>query len=913
MSTGIMFKLTACLILCLILLSACNNREDILLPPNLSAADYLSGNKIESYANYLVKSANDNSYFLLDKLAIADSLLSIGDVLDFRKVKNFSARDSLALQDNATAISQTYRLTITRAGQTVNLISRIPLGQVYTELQACDAPYMINFAYYLQATEIQPANYGIDRAYFPLFTTGEFAVYNIPVLVNASITFNTITAVHALLQDTSGKQLAVNFPAAYCAAAGLTTISMSRAIEINDYATLQRWYPNAAISTPIINVQTTSPVGSEIAVLMMKDASKGFFGEQWVRLASPMAYSWQSTNADSQINNWWQNSTGLYSFVAGSGSYFLLTPLDTQTELDIPLDGSFNQVFLQELWFDLQGMNLPHTVMNVKFNPNITSTLNDYFNGKPFTINGNYQAFGISFLESGSLIEQLPNDAWLEFGFRTTLTNTANDRFFTLFRNTSRDVITYKSPSDTYDAEHYSRTGNYVYTGMNTSATYLYGSFSESQNELVFPYLKGKQYIQTSQAVVNWSDTAKRGYSELRLNLNPSVPPHPWLSGEPLQLTFPEAITHFSFYQGSTEQSTLATGFNLSLPYSGTASNMLLFNNLAYPRIKLYHSSTAIESDTYVVSNGNLSIYPEYPGTLISAGVYYPNPASLRVYPTMTFVLDDLRFYTYGNAPAGKSALFSILKKTTQTDQFNILHTQYSIVPTSPAYEITTADEANYTSFQPMLFFKRSRSRNLLFYERTGTPYRLYPYSESSSFDPYYFLVDGGYNGISLAYNGSYASYSENTSHTSVSSIIKAYGQDVHLSLYQAQFVLPSLFLEGTVPQNTTIKLDKISSIPGATDLLAAYQLLFTQPNGMPVYPDFYNVLGATQEPYIYIPITNISAIPGARLFYRNLFGQISELTRVQNFSDNYASEYTVLGNCFICTVPNPGIFYVIK
>lgn len=906
-------RLSTFLFIFLLLLSACNNREDILLPPNLSAADYLEGNKIESYANYLVKSANDDSYFLLDKLAIADSLLSIGDLIDFRKVQSFSSRDSLALQDNATAISNTYRFTVTRAGQQVILAARIPLGNVYTELASVTAPHFVSFSSYLQATPLQPAYYGTDRASFPLYATGEFALYDIPSTENPSLHSNPSNDLHALLQNSGGKQLAVNFPAGYCDAAGEITLSMNSALNSEELSALQQWYPNAAISTPVIILQTASPTGTETAELWLKDSAKGFFGEQWVRLAPPQAYSWQSLNADSQTDNWWQDSSGLYSFLAGSGQYFLLTPLDTQTELNIPLDGSYNQVFLQELWFDLQSMSLPNTVMNLKLSPNISTTLNDYFNGKPFTLNSNYQAFGISFLESGSQIDQLPDDAWLEFGFRTSISPTDSDRLFSLSRSTSADAITYKSPSGTYDAQHYSRTGAYVYTGINSSATYLYGSFSESETQLSFPYLKSKQYIQTSHGSVSWNDATKRGYSELQLKLSPILPSHPWLSGEPLQLSSQQAITDFCFYQGSTAQSTLPTGFNLSLPYSGTAQKLLLFNDLAYPRLKLYHSASALESDTYVLADGTMSIYPEYPGTLIAAGVAYPNPMSLRIYPTMTFVLDELRLYTYGNAEANTSALLSINKTAAPADPFNLLSTQYTLTQTSPAYTLTAADEAIYTSFQPMLFFLNTRSQNLLFYERTGTPYRLYPYSESSTYSPWHFMADGSYNGITLSYNGTYASYTEASTHSFVTRAVKGYGQDIHLSLYQAQFVLPSYFVEGAVPQNTTIKLDKLSSLPGVTGLLSAYLLQFTMPNGMSLYPNFYNVLGATQEPYIYIPISDVSAISSARLFYRNQFGQVTELTRVQSFSDNYAQEYTVLGNCFICTVPDPGIFYIIR
>ncbi|MCK9308927.1 MAG: hypothetical protein M0P99_01485 [Candidatus Cloacimonetes bacterium] len=911
MKADLLLKLSVCLLLCLLILSGCNRRENPLLPPNLSAADYLSGNKIESYANYLVKSANDNSYLLIDKTAIADSLLDYGDVIKFRKVQSFATRDSLALQDGATSLGETYEMAVMRAGQRVDLVSRIPLGQVYTELKPSDSPYFVNYANFLQACPIQPIFYGSSRAYFPLFGTGEFSIYDIPATDDPQLSKTTSGVLHALLQDGSANQLSLNFPAAYCQAAGQINLSMGSPLNQAELGTLQGLYPNAAISTPVISLQTATPTGSETAQLRLKNSSKGFFGQQWLRLASPMAYSWPATNLSSQATNWKMDNTGLYSFVQGSGKYFLLNPLESQTELNIPLDGSYNQVFLQELWFDLQNINLPNTVMNLKLNPDVSTSLNDYFSGQPFTLNGGHQAFAISFAESGTALKTLPNDAWLEFGFRTTLPQTANDRLFNLYRNSSEDVITFKSPSDSYDATHYSRVGDYVYLGINGSATYLYGSISEPQTQLNFPYLKSKQYIQSSHGVVSWNDSGKRGYSHLRLNLSPALPSHPWLSGEPLSLSSAQAVANFAFYQGSSEQSTLPTGFNLSVPYSGTSVKLLLFNNLLYPRVKLYHAATAYESDTYLIVGGLLSIYPEYPGTLIAANISYPNPMNLRVFSTMTFVLDELRFYTYGNAPAGQSAVFSINKMASLADPYDVLSTQYTLTASSPAYEINTADEAGYNIYQPTLFFKRSRSRNLLFYERVSNPYRLYAYHESSSFDPWHFMVDNGYNGISLAYNGSYASYTEISTHSSVIYTVNSLSQDVHLSLYQAQFVLPSFFFGGAVPQATKIKLEQLSSIPGITNLLAAYQLQFTLANSSTLYPDFYNVIGATQEPYIYLPISDIAAIPTARLFYRDFSGQISELTRVESFGDNYADEYTVVGNCFICTVSNPGIFYI--
>ncbi|MDD4309156.1 MAG: hypothetical protein PHO32_02140, partial [Candidatus Cloacimonetes bacterium] len=426
------------------------------------------------------------------------------------------------------------------------------------------------------------------------------------------------------------------------------------------------------------------------------------------------------------------------------------------------------------------------------------------------------------------------------------------------------------------------------------------------------PYFKSKLYLQTSYSTISWDDSSKRSFSQLNLEHSTSVPNHPWLQGEPLTISNSHGLANFSFVSGGSTVSTVPANFYLSLPVETLPENLVLFNNTNYPRLKHYLPATTFTGDSFVASNGNLIIYPEYAGQLFSSGISYTNPMSLRVYPTMTYVMGELRFYTYGAASEGQSALFNITRSNALSDPYQILSSQYTLAQTSSAYSISTATEANYATFEPILFFKRSsRNQNLLFYEGNGDFYRLYPYNQSETFDPWAFMIDGSYNGISLSYNGSYASFTDSAVHTFVASPIATSVRDAVLSLYQAQFVLPGFFIGATVPLGSTMRMEKLSSLPGVSNLMAAYQLQLTRPNGQPVNPSFYNVVGATQEPYLYIPVSNIEAIPNARFFYRDIIGQITELTRVENFSTNYASEYTVLGNSFICTVNNPGIFYV--
>lgn len=905
---------TISILLVMLGISACNNRENALLPPNLSAADYLEGNKIESYANYLIKSQNDNSYLLFSKLAITDSLVQYGDVIDFRRVSSFASRDSLFVQDGSSPISDTYSFGIFRNGVAINITGRIPLATIYTKLSASQNPRLVDYSYYLRATPIDPVYYGNNRGYFPLYSSGEFCLYNIPLSNNPSLNLSTTNAAHALLQDEDGNELAINFPAEYCNAAGEISIGLNADISPSESGTLQQWFPNAAIASSPISLSTASPVGSSLAIIRQKEARKAYFGEQWVRLASSQAYSWQANNPESGNPNWWQESGYLYSFMAGSGKYFLLSPLDSQTELSIPLDGSYNQVFLQDLWFDLNGMNLPNTVMKLQLSPDANSLMSRYFSGSPFKQQAGSYKFAISFYESGNLIRQLPDDKWLEFGFRTTLSPTATDRLFSCVVTDEEDIISYKTQADTYDANHFTRTGNYVYSGISHSAIYLYGSFTESSTVLNVPYYKAKQYIQTSRATLGWNSSTRRGYDKLVLNLAPNLPSHPWLSGEPLQLSGAQALFECYFYSNNIPQSSLPGGFYLSLHGATATADLLLFNNLSYPRLKLYHKATALSDTGYTNTAGVLSIAPEFPGLIISAGISQPNPLALRVFGTMTFVLDELRLYTYGNAAAETSALFQITRKAALSDHFALLSDQYQLQQTSPAYELNTADEANYGLFAPALFFRRSaKSDELLFYESAINPYRLYAYPHSSTFSPWAFTVDGSYNAIFPAYNGSYCSYTDLNPHNIVPKLITSNTSDVHLSLYQAQFVLPSFFVGPPVPNGSVIRLDKLSTILGVNNLLAAYRLNITGNGGTALTPDFYSIPGATQEPYIYIPVSDTDAISTARMFYRNPAGQTTELSRVDSFGDNYANEYIVVGNSFICTVPNPGVFFVTR
>jgi len=896
----------------LILILGCNNRENLLLPPDLSPADYLSGNKLETYSDYLVKSANDDSYLLIHKEAIADSLLSLGDEIIFQKVQNLNARDSLGIQTGAVRQSYSYRFSVSRGGSLIELSGRIPLADIYTDLNsAVGSQQLIYFSYYLQAKAIQPVFYGDDRAHFPLYGTCEFGVYSFPSQAEPQLSYGGADNFYALLLNDSGNQLNVNFPASYTQAAGGIELTMSSGLTPSQQTVLGSVYPNAAVSQPVIGLQTTASTGSETAVLRLLNVRKGKLEKEWTRLSGTAVYGWQETDSEAATANWWENDSTFYGFLQTSGSYCLVSPLSSQTELTIPLDGSFNQVFLQNLWFDLQSLSLSDASLKLSLNPQTNQIIADYFSGAPFTPVSEPESFGISFWQAGSQLSTLPNDAWIEFGFRSNHSADSRDRLFRVFRDGTQDLISYKTPSTAYDSDHYLREGSYVYCGISSSATYLYGAFTESMGKLNVPYKKTIQYVQTAQAIVSWQDSTKRSFGNLILNLKPTLPSHPWLSGEPFTLDYTTVLAQFSFYAGGAAQSTLPAGFYLHLP-TQVGQNVLLFNNLSYPRLKYYLFGETYTGDTYVPDASGTGFVPEFPGTLIAADVSYATPVNMRMFSTQTFIFGEFRIYTYGSAPADSSVVVNVSRTNGLPDSFGALATQYELTATSSSYYITTEHEASYQTFEPMLFFKRqTRDVNILFYERSGLSYyRLYPYTESAAYDPWHFYIDNGYNGIPLVYNGYYRSFTDNNPHTSVSMTVDN-SRDSVLSLYQAQFVLQLFFYGTTIPDGTNLGLQKLSSLPGVSNLKCAYRLSITNQAGQTLSPNFYGITTADRMPYVYIPLDDPNDITGARVFYRDLLGNTVELQQVDEFGTDYANECVRVGNCYYCTVKNPGLFYI--
>jgi hypothetical protein len=161
-----------------------------------------------------------------------------------------------------------------------------------------------------------------------------------------------------LLLDGEGNQVNLNFPSTYTAAAGEISISLSPELSQGQQNVLNSIYPNAAISAPLIKLQTQNDLSSEIAILRIINTRKGALQKQWTQLNNSELLSWPENDPQGGTPNWWQDENTFYGFLKGKGTYFLLSPLESQESLDLPLDGSIDQAYLQDLWFDLNSLDL---------------------------------------------------------------------------------------------------------------------------------------------------------------------------------------------------------------------------------------------------------------------------------------------------------------------------------------------------------------------------------------------------------------------------------------------------------------------------------------------------------------------------------------------------------------------------
>jgi len=895
------------LLLFSLLLSSCNLREDILLPPNLDPKDYVLSNRIQVYSDHLIRSENDDSYLYLPKESISDSLIWYGDTIYFGKVENMLKRDYLALAEGSELLSNSYRVQVVRNGTQVSFDGAEDFATIYLDLKGSvnqGKPSLISWEYLLEASDTAIYPYGRNRAFFAIDGTGDYALAKLSDSKELWIE-ESENQVQGLLKD-EDSWMRVFIPAEFTAEMGESLIRVKDELAPDELQSVQSMYPGFALLSKVIELNTQNAgLSSNPPIIHYSLSGQKGFGTKWMKLHDKRIEGWESGE-----DTWLIEDDTLISFINEAGSYCLLKPLAEQNTLRISLDGSISQIFLQDMWLDLKGLNAPGIELQISANPTISDIMQDYFTNKPFNYHGNLESYEILFFEGNQILQSLPNDGWLEFGFDPESSNPSNNRLMRVYRDDSRDIISYKSFADAYDAAHYTINDSFVYSGISASGRYLFGNIYENPDTHRIPCLKDELYLQTERTTISYLD-ANPPCNTVVLEYNQGGHgAHPWISGQPYTLIGSETIMKISTTGGSADK--LPQNLYLQTAVSGNPQSVINHSVQAdYPKFVRYNKSDTLKHNTFLHTDGILGISPAYTGHLIDADQFAAigNTRDLAMYPKMIFDDYDLEVYLNSFDVTSPGTL-RIVKSAALNDPYQVLQNQYDLQYLSPAYSFSMLNNADfYQDFQPYIRIKHpSRSQDLLISVSEEEYYRIYSYPEGELADGWHFMNADGHYAFYLPYDAQYAIARDLNPHTSAQISLSA-GQNGHLSLYQAQVFMPQEQIGSSIAAGSQLKLEMLDSLAPGINFRSAYRIGMTDAEGSPLSPDFFS---QTIEawPYLYIPVPDYVPDEPLRVFYRDLSGNVQELIQVDSFSEFPDSEFIVIGNCAVAFIDNPGVFY---
>ena len=888
-------------------LSACNLRENALLPPNLDPKDYVEASTILVYSDHLIKSENDASYLYIPKQSIADAALNYGDRISFHRAEALLERDSLAFETDARAFTSTYQIDIIRSGASILLDSIPGFATLYTDMESpasLNDAALVQSAWVLDNSSVNVYPYGSGRCFFDLDGNGDLALMDLGH--NDTLELEASGKATQALISRPGGDIHIWFPGDYLSSQ--LTLSVSDSLSSADLSLTQGLFEGFGLGTPVLSVQTNYQ-GAAVPILKIESGGKGVFATQWTRITDGRVQGWPSGE-----DTWLYEGNTLISFLQGNGRYFLLTPMATQDQITLPLDGTFEQLYLQDLWLDLNDLNLPNHNLSIDLQPQTQDLIAAYFTGAPFQIGNAWQAFAVTLKEGSATIASLPDDLWLELGLRAKHSNWADSRLTRVFRTAAEDLISYKSYGDAYDEQHFSQSNGFVYSGIAASGTYLLAPISESTSSLNVPCLKPQVYIQTQRLELSWEDSSLP-CSSLSFQFDATQPlGHPWLSGYPYTLSNRKSIMKIEALNRKRAVDTLPEGLFLRHLMSAAPQEVVNFNHSStFPQWYRYRSVSAFEHNGFVMDGNILQISPAVPGYIFNAANLSHSGTSygLMSYARMSWDERGYEVLLDSSTAMPSNSILEIPPRTGFTDRLNILASQYQLSLLAPVYAFHMSGNSTfYNDFQPLIRLRQSSRRaNHLFSITDGAYYRVFTYDQATQADGWHFGLSDGHVSFYLAYDGEFGAASDQDPHSSVEVTALSNANPLIASLYQAQADIPAQLIGAGMPLGARMILSEAINPPA--NAIGSQRVDFRTAQGAILSPNFYNVALEVPVPYVYVPIDNYSPGMELRMFYRDLSGTVTEFTRVQSFSADPVDEFIVVGNCAVCFINNSGLFYL--
>lgn len=892
----------------IILISGCNIRDNVLLPPNLDPKEYIVSNTIRVYSDHLIKSDNDDSYIYIPKESIADAGLWYGDIVRFAKTSNLTTRDSLAFVTNTQAVTNTYSISITRSGSPVLLDSLPAFATLYTDLKKAitSQTYYTQNGWRLSAAQVEFYPYGSNRVFWDISGSGDVALLDFGTQrsVQVSAGARDVQALIANAQD----YVYIWLPAASLQAD--VSINLEDELSAETLSIAQSLFPGFALNTRCISY-SGQDLSTIVPIVRYRLPQSKSWSQRWIKVNGSELTAWASGE-----DTWLQSENELVTFLNGSGKYFLATPLSEQDKLMLPLNGSIGHIYLQDMWIDLANAQLSGHSMTLDPSPDIAAIRADYFSGTPFTLSGDASAFRFEYFQGSTQLSSLPDGSWIEFGFRQNAEPSVNGKLFQVSRTNTSDKLFYKTRSTTYDASHYTWQNSFLYAGYSATATYIFGDITESSTSSIIPCLKAQSTIQTQRTLFSWDDSALP-CSRINIEYSPALPSgHPWLSGQPFTLTRNTAIMKISPTYTRRGGSLLPANMYLETQYAGAVAAVANISLLPeHPRLVWYRSASEFGHNQFINADGRVKISPAYAGYLINSAnlSVASSPMQVAMYSKMDFDYYDWEAYLNSETAVSAGTQLQVSSRATMTDTYGILASQYNLTQLSPSYTFRVINNPSfYSSLQPYLRIRHSSQGTAkLFSIADGTYFRLYTYDQAPEADAWHFANADGHAAFYLAFDGEFALMRDNAPHTLIEVPVQNALRDVHASVYQAQFVLPQEFLGNVVPIGSTVTLNAAPTLPPGQNAIAGAILNLRNAQNVAIAPGFYALPTATRLPYIYIPIDHYNTGQSVRMFYRNPLGIVTEYTRVDSFGTDPTFQFIMVGNCAVGFVNNPGLYYL--
>jgi hypothetical protein len=892
----------------LILAGACNIREDILLPPDLDPKAYVKSRHILVYSDHLIPSENDDAFLYLPKTSIADHLVWYKDEISFRRVDSFLQRDSLAINAGSNEISATYRVEILRDGKAILLESVQDFATIYCDIlpeRKSGETALLALRYILEASPAPLNVYARHRAFFSVDGSGDFALTRMSD--SASLEFMPATGDVQGLLYTAESYLQIFMPSAFLQEVGNTHISLAKSPLPAQSQIVQELYPGFALLTKILEVHTQNDVISEnVPIIHYHLPGSSGTNAFWLKLHEQRLDSWQSSE-----QTWLFRDDTLISFINQAGSYMLIESLADQESFNLALDAGYRRIYLEDLWVDTSNAVLNGGELQISLNPDYSDLVSDYFGGKPYSLNGEAKAFDIRFEQNDSPLESLPDDMWVEFGFAADLANPADYRLMRAYRTAAADVISFKTSGSAYDEQHFRYLDGYLYSGINASGLYLLGDISEDSQNQYIPCLKDKLLLQTLRSTYFYEDaavpcTAMNFHYDAQLQSS-----HPWINSSPYTFSGNMALLNVQTI-GSADDS-LPAGLFLETALDIAPEALVNLSLMpSYPKFVRYKRKQVLEHNSFVLQNGMLGISISFAGYLFNADELSSDSSSrdIAMFSKMLFDDYDLELYQTSQLQEDSGTL-RVKRMDAFPDPFAVFQNQYQLAYQSPVYSFEVLDNSDfYEDYQPYVRIKHGlREDYLLFSSSLEDYYRIYSYPPGESADGWHFLDDEGHFAFYLLYDAHYGAVQDLEPHSSTHTVVNSI-QDLHLSLYQSQAVIPQEYIGGVLPLGSRLELEQLTSIAPGVDFRSAYRFTAQDAAQNPLLPNFF-IQAAQAWPYIYLSIPDYLPGEAISVYYRSPSGAVQEYSRVDSFSENPATEYLVVGNCAVVFMNNPGVYYV--